>query len=282
MCCDHCFLIRFLILNLLFGQSRIPLLCFWIHPIVGVYVDLESLIDSCLLCCLVEIWDHSYFDSAPIVCSFIFWAFVLALCAITFTFLFKLVVSAHPCNFEPFVYRPGQGVLIAPWDKVFFGMFFGGRRCLYWKFEHPIPRGCLSFTFVLMHLLFGLSYLWCMCCMLWCRFPHYWSCLLYGANSIFGVEPSWCKVQVLIFYLISCLSVFLWSLSMVNGHKAKASWPRASPLTLSSDICFHLFWCFLLWNYRWPIQIVLYHCKLWFCSSLEHMGWYDGSCSHFV
>jgi len=97
-------------------------------------------------------------------------------------------------------------------------------------------------------------------------------------SPYFRVEPTWHKDQDLILWLMGCLSVFLLSLSMVSGHKAKALWPMASPMTLSSNTCYGLFLRFLQWNSRLSIQIVVSLCKLRFCSSLEQMGWYACSC----
>jgi len=56
-----------------------------------------------------------------------------------------------------------------------------------------------------------------------------------------GVEPIWYKDQDLILWLMECLSTFLLSLSKVSGHKVKALWPMASPMTLSTDTCYDLF-----------------------------------------
>jgi len=47
-------------------------------------VDIESLVDSCLLCCVVVFRDHSYLGFAPIVSYFIFRAFVLSLLSVLY------------------------------------------------------------------------------------------------------------------------------------------------------------------------------------------------------
>ena len=99
-------------LNLILGQSRIPLLCFWLHRILGDYVDLESLVDSCLLCCLVEIRDHSYLGYVTIVFPFILLVSVIALCEIIINFIPNLFDSIHSYDLETFLYLRGKVVLI--------------------------------------------------------------------------------------------------------------------------------------------------------------------------
>jgi len=164
-----------------------------------------------------------------------------------------MVASVQPYDFETFLCLPGKMVLIAPWDKVFFGKDFWAWRSLSWKLEHPISMWCLSLGFVNVNLIFGLFSLWCMCCTLCCGFTHYWICMMNDVSPYFGVGPTWRKDQGLILWLMGCLFTFLLSLSMVSRRKAKALWSMASPMTLSSNTCYGLFMRFLQWNSRLSI-----------------------------
>jgi len=102
--------------------------------------------------------------------------------------------------------------------------------------------------------------------------------MMNDVSPYFLVEPTCRKDKGLILWLMGCLSAFLLSLPIVSGHKATASWPMASPMTLSSDTFDGLFMRFLQWNSSLSTQIAVSLCKLRFCSSLEQMGWYACSC----
>ena len=84
------------------------------------------------------------------------------------------------------------------------------------------------------------------------------------------------------YLLMAFLFAFLLSMSMVSGYKVEALWPKASPMTQSSDTYYGLFLNFLQWNSRLDIQIIVALClfRVWF--GLEKLGWYVLFCIHFV
>jgi len=97
------------------------LLCSWLQRILGDYVGLESLVDSCLLCCKVEIRDHYYLGYVTIVFHFILLVSVITLCELIINFIINLFASVHLCDFETFLCLPRKVVLIVPGTRYFFG-----------------------------------------------------------------------------------------------------------------------------------------------------------------
>ena len=80
--------------------------------------------------------------------------------------------------------------------------------------------------------------------------------------------------------LMGFIFAFLLSLSMVSGHKVKALWPMASPMTLLYATCYGLTFSALPWNCRLTNHIVVSLRTSRISSSHVRMVWSTGSCIH--
>jgi len=134
----------------------------------------------------------------------------------------------------------GTTVLIVSWAKFFFGIDFWSWRSFSWKLERPISMWGVFPDLVIVNLPLGFVLICYKYWLLWDGFTQFWICMMNEVRPYSGVEPLWRKDQDSILWLIECLSTFLLSLSKVSGHKAKALWPMASPMTLSTDTFYNL------------------------------------------